>query len=233
MRAIAEENQLSETAFLVGRDSRYQLRWFTPAEEVDLCGHATLASGWVVLNHLEPSSRSVRFDSRSGPLEVRREGEGLLMSLPSRPLEQRPVEGRCLDIFGAMPKAAWKGAYEMLLFENEQQLRRLKPRFRAMKELPQIGWICTAPGDRHDFVQRFFAPRLAVDEDPVTGSAFASSVPYWARALGRKELHAAQISSRSGEVNCRLKGDRVELLGHCAPFMRGIITLPDRGPKHA
>lgn len=226
MLAIAAENQLSETAFLVGKNSHYHLRWFTPAEEVDLCGHATLASAWVVLHVLEPNTVSVRFETKSGALQVRREGELLRMSLPVRPLHPTALDARLEEILGVAPRAAWTGPYAMLLFEDEDEVVRLRPRYRDLREIQVDGWICTAPGDRHDFVQRFFAPRLAVDEDPVTGSAFSSTVPFWSKRLDRAELTAAQISARGGEVRCRMHGDRVELLGSCAPYLRGIITLP-------
>lgn len=225
LQAIAAENNLSETAFLVARGDRYHLRWFTPLIEVDLCGHATLASAYVVFEFLKPGSQKVAFDTRSGELRVWR-ADGLLQmdfpSLPPTPCECPPSLAEGL---GRTPMAVLRSSKYLAVFESEDEVRTLAPKMDRLAELDRIGVIVTAPGDEADFVSRFFAPQVGVPEDPVTGSAHSVLTPYWAERLGKSELEARQISRRGGALQCRLQGDRVLIGGRAALFMKGEICL--------
>ncbi|MBT7665996.1 MAG: PhzF family phenazine biosynthesis protein [Rhodospirillaceae bacterium] len=229
LQAIALENNLSETAFFVSKGSGFRLRWFTPAIEVDLCGHATLATGHVILNHLMLMGREVQFETRSGTLQVRRDGDGLAMDFPGLPPgEEIEPPADLITAMGQAPKACMKiremhGApYLFLVYESEAQIASLAPKFDALG----ANVIATAPGDKVDFVSRFFAPMSGIDEDPVTGSAHCTLAPYWANQLDKDTLVARQISARGGDVGCRLDGDRVILSGHCAFYMEGQIEMP-------
>jgi PhzF family phenazine biosynthesis protein len=228
MQAIAAENNLPETAFFVpGEGGGYQLRWFTPAVEVDLCGHATLASAFVLLTMLRPDAESIAFSSASGPLTVRRgEGERLVLDFPSKPPDPcDPCEG-LIAAMGRRPAEVLGASNYLLVYETQAQVAALKPTMAGLLDIDRDGVIATAPGDTHDFVSRYFFPAGGIDEDPVTGSAHCTLMPYWAKRLGRDALHARQISARGGELWCRLVGDRVEIAGHCVPYMRGEIEIP-------
>ena len=230
MQSIAEENNHSETAFFVPRaePGQWDLRWFTPEMEVDLCGHATLASGWVVLHELRPDLQSASFHTRSGELVVERVGERLALDLPSRPPKPCEALPGLVQALGAAPTETLRGEYELLVYDNEQALRELRPDMAALSTLEDsdaIGISVTAPGDAVDFVSRFFAPRAGIPEDPVTGSAHSSLVPYWSGRLGKKLLEARQISRRGGALSGEDLGDRVRLVGEVAPFLRGTIRL--------
>ena len=233
LQAIAMENNLSETAFFVPEGGGYQLRWFTPAVEVDLCGHATLATGYVVLNNLSPELDQVSFETKSGALHVRRDGDQLSMDFPSLPAEQAVQPPPTLvSALGAMPiefraiRGVHGAPYVLAVLETEAQVAGLDPNFAGLG----TNVIATAPGDDVDFVSRFFAPMSGIDEDPVTGSAHCTLTPYWAERLGKTELVAQQISTRGGDIGCRLMrndaGDRVILTGNCIAFMSGQIDLP-------
>ncbi len=226
LQAIAIENNLSETAFLVpGQDEYdYQLRWFTPACEIDLCGHATLASGYVVLHCLRPELDAVRFMTRSGELVVRREGELLAMDFPARPPQRVEDTGEVGAALGKQPRELWAARDFMALFDSEADVRALEPDFRAVARLGRMV-IVTAPGEQADFVSRFFAPAHGVDEDPVTGSAHCTLVPYWSERLGKKRLRALQVSRRGGELECEDRGSRVTLAGRAVPYLQGTIAL--------
>lgn len=229
LQAIAAENNLAETAFLVARNEGYELRWFTPAVEVDLCGHATLASAHVLFEHLGFSGDSVSFHTRSGELIVRRSGGGLTLDFPSLKLESVPVNDQVSQALGATASEAYfvSGAWKQLLvFENEAQVAALEPDFPALKIATDRCVIATAPGESHDFVSRFFGPQVGIDEDPVTGSAHCALVPYWAQRLGKTGLQARQISSRGGDVDCLLQGDRVFMTGGAVTFLAGEVYLP-------
>ncbi len=229
LQAIAAENNLSETAFYVAQNCHYHLRWFTPALEVDLCGHATLATAHLILNRLSPELPQVTFETLSGTLRVRRVEDRLAMDFPSLATEtpaQPPSE--LIAAMGAAPRECYpirkvhNAPYWLLVFETEAQVAALTPNFAAMG----ANAIATAPGDRSDFVSRFFAPMSGVNEDPVTGSAHCTLAPFWAKRLGKTELVARQISARGGDVGCRLEGDRVVLTGKCAFYMAGEIEIP-------
>jgi PhzF family phenazine biosynthesis protein len=234
MQAIAFENNLSETAFLVPdrRDPEtYAIRWFTPAAEIELAGHPTLAAAYVVFHYLEPGRTSVRFSYAGGTLNVRQEGQHLAMDFPARPA--RPVDQvpGLTAALGATPEALLRARDPMAVFGDEAAVRALSPDFRALAALGFHGYIVTAPGDDCDFVSRFFAPSQGVDEDPVTGSAHCTLVPYWSERLGKAQLHARQVSRRGGELWCEDRGERVTLAGAVAPYMEGHLTLWEEAPR--
>lgn len=227
LQAIAAENNLAETAFLVRQDENYRLRWFTPGVEVPLCGHATLASAAVVLERLEPGRAEVTFFSASGPLVVRRAAAGYAMDFPARPCAPLAAPPQLAEALGAtaLEVVADEFNYTVLL-EDEQAVRGLDPDIAAIARLDRGGVIVTAAGaGRHDFVSRYFAPAKGIPEDPVTGSAHCALVPYWAKRLGRTSFRAYQASKRGGEIKCSLKDDRVELEGECVFFLEGHAQI--------
>jgi PhzF family phenazine biosynthesis protein len=226
LQAIAAEHNLSETAYLRRTASgRYDLRWFTPAVEVDLCGHATLASALVVLDELEPGLAEVAFETRSGRLTVRRAGGRLAMDFPSRKPKPCDPPADLLAGLGSRPQEVLTSRDFLAVYESEDEVRALEPDMARLKRLPSLGVIVTAPGGSVDFVSRFFAPQSGVDEDPVTGSAHSTLIPYWAERLGKQRLHALQVSRRGGELWCADLGDRVEIAGHAVLYSRGTILL--------
>lgn len=225
LQAIAAENNLSETAFLVARGDRYHLRWFTPKVEVDLCGHATLASAYVVFSYLKPSTAVVAFETRSGELTVRREGELLAMDFPARPPERCEPPPGLFKALGKEPRETWKSRDYMVLYESEDDVRGLEPDMSALARVEMFAVIVTAPGREADFVSRFFAPAGGVPEDPVTGSAHCTLVPYWAERLGKTEFHALQVSPRGGELFCELRGERVIIRGRAVRYLEGTIFV--------
>lgn len=226
MQAIAIENNLSETAFFVEEDTGWRIRWFTPATEVKLCGHATLASAFVYFTHIAPDTNQVVFDSHSGPLTVTRDGEWLTLDFPRQAVE--PVETSALleEALGVKPVEVYAADDWMIVLESESQVRELQPNMALLKQLERRGVIVTAKGDECDFVSRFFAPKYAIDEDPVTGSAHTKLTPFWAERLGRQKLHARQLSPRGGDLYCEVKGERVLISGRAVPYMTGTIILP-------
>jgi predicted PhzF superfamily epimerase YddE/YHI9 len=227
MQMIAFENGLAETAFFVrsGTD-RYHLRWFTPAAEIDLCGHATLATGHVLFNELGQTGDLVTFDTHSGPLTVRRREQGLLeLDFPARPAAAMPTPPGILRGLGATPGFVGKARDYLCVFDTEEQVRALRPDMAELAALDALGIIATAPGRECDFVSRFFAPRVGVPEDPVTGSSHCTLVPYWARRLGKNKLHARQVSPRGGELICALVGERVLMAGRAVSYLRGEISI--------
>jgi len=229
MQKIAAENALSETAFLVPRGDEWEIRWFTPVQEVELCGHATLGSGYVVLTYLAPKREVVRFSSKSGVLSVARDGDRLAMALPRwepKPIDAPPALVRALG--GKPPREVLgHGSKYMCVYDSASEVAALAPDFALMRTLDRYGCVVTAPGAERecDFVSRFFAPAAGVDEDPVTGSAHCLLVPYWARALGRSSLYAKQISPRGGELWCTLGGGEVTLAGYVAPYLVGEVDV--------
>ncbi len=225
LQAVAAENNLSETAFLVARDGHFELRWFTPRVEVDLCGHATLAAAFVVFHYLNIHLSRVDFETRSGRLTVLREGPLLVMDLPALPAEPCRAAEELTRALDAAPVEVHKASDYMAVYASEAQVRELSPDFDILGRLDVRGVIATAPGDKSDFVSRYFAPRVGVPEDPVTGSAHCTLVPYWARRLGKRELRALQVSHRGGELFCKDLGERVEIAGEAAMFLEGTITV--------
>lgn len=228
MQAIAAENNLSETAFLVREGKDYRLRWFTPAVEVPLCGHATLASAAVVMERLEPERSEVTFHSASGPLIVRRSQLGYIMNFPARQFTVIPVDNKLTEVLGVNPceVAVDSSNNYIVLLESAELVRKLTPDIAAIARMERTGIIVTAPGEGpYDFVSRYFAPAKGIPEDPVTGGAHCALVPYWAKRLGKTEFHAFQASKRGGEIICRLHDDRVELEGNCVFYLDGIINI--------
>ncbi len=231
MQAIAAENNLSETAFFVLRkEDDYALRWFTPAVEVDLCGHATLASAKIVFEHLQPGLERVRFQTKSGELSVAKKGELLELDFPSLPGVPCPVSQALVDALGAPPREAHRSRSMWLaVYESEAEVRELAPDFARMTSLDLLGVIATAPGlkrDGVDFVSRFFAPKAGVPEDPVTGSAHCVLVPYWSERLKKKKLHALQVSRRGGELWCEDRPGRVGIAGKAVLVLEGELVAP-------
>ena len=227
LQAIAAENNLSETAFLVPDGEDYRLRWFTPTTEVPLCGHATLASAAVIMERVEPGRTQVVFHSASGPLKVNRTGGGYVMNFPARPSEQVTPPAGLVESLGVEPTEVVANDFNYLaLLESPQALRKLAPDMAAIARLDRPGLIVTAAGDGHfDFISRYFAPAKGIPEDPVTGAAHCMLTPYWANRLGKTTFRAFQSSPRGGEVICRLKGDRVELEGCCVFYLEGQVEI--------
>jgi PhzF family phenazine biosynthesis protein len=226
MQAIAAENNLAETAFFVRNGKGYKLRWFTPAVEIDLCGHATLATASVILNDLTPNEPSVSFETKSGTLTVTRAGEVYSMDFPARPPQA------CADVYpgllaalGGKPEAVLAARDYFVVYGSEEELRALKPDMAGLMNLDRFAVIATAPGREFDFVSRFFAPAKGVPEDPVTGSSHCSLIPYWSQRLGKKKLHAFQASPRGGELWCEDRGERVTISGKAVRFFEGNIFL--------
>jgi predicted PhzF superfamily epimerase YddE/YHI9 len=227
LQAIAAENNLAETAFLVPDGHDYRLRWFTPTTEVPLCGHGTLASAAVVMERLEPGRLDVTFHSASGPLAVKRADAGYVMDFPVRRSERVPVPSGLANALGAVPVEVVADAFNYLvLLRSAQIVRELAPDIAALARMDRHGIIVTAPGDgAYDFVSRYFAPAKGIPEDPVTGGAHCALVPYWAKRQGRTEFRAFQASKRGGEIVCRLIGERVELQGTCVFFLEGTVDI--------
>lgn len=225
LQNIAAENNLSETAFIVPRGNEFELRWFTPTIEVDLCGHATLAAAFVLFTEQKFSADEIRFHSRSGVLAVTRAGEILTLDFPSRPSQPCELSESLVRGLGSRPKQVSKSRDYLAVFSSAAEVRALQPDFAALKSLDCIGIIATAPGDDCDFVSRFFAPAAGINEDPVTGSAHCTLIPFWSQRLGKTKLFARQISGRGGELHCELVGDRVRIGGKAVLYLRGEIVL--------
>lgn len=225
MQAIAAENNLAETAFVIPRADVSPLRWFTPLLEVDLCGHATLATAHVLFAECFREAGRLRFATASGELAVERDGDWLLMDFPARPGAPVAVDDVLVAKLGVRPREALAARDLMVVLERESEVRAFRPDFAAIAAIDCFALIVTAPGDAADFVSRFFAPRAGVPEDPVTGSAHCTLIPYWAARLGKTRLAARQLSARGGEIACELRGERVRIGGRVAPYLRGEITL--------
>ena len=226
LQSIAAENNLSETAFLVTRGSDYDLRWFTPKIEVDLCGHATLAAAFVLFTERGVNPNSIRFHSRSGLLTVAREGDDITLDFPSRPAMPCAVPEPLVRGLGAQPSEVLKARDYLAVFASEAEVRALKPDFAVLQTLDCLGIIATAPGEDCDFISRFFAPAAGINEDPVTGSAHCTLIPYWSQRLSKPTLLARQVSARGGELICRADGERVFIGGRATTYLRGEIQIP-------
>jgi PhzF family phenazine biosynthesis protein len=228
MQAVAAENNLAETAFFVREGDVYRLRWFTPTVEVELCGHATLASARVVFDRIEPDTAAVRFATRSGVLTVTRDGDRLVLDFPALPATPQPAPVDLLAGLRSTPSEVWKASNWMAVFDRAEDIRALAPDMAALARLAPAAVIATAPAgadDGCDFVSRFFAPAHGVPEDPATGSAHCTLTPYWARRLGRTRLHARQISHRGGELFCEDRGGRVSIAGRTVLYLEGTIIV--------
>lgn len=227
MQAIAAENNLAETAFVIEREKYFDIRWLTPAIEIDLCGHATLAAAHVVFTYLGRRRDVVYFHSPSGELCVERMNDRLVLDFPSRPAAPCDPPAGLAEALGAEPTEVAKGRDYLAVFDRHEDVAALVPDFEALARLDAQGVVVTAPGKDCDFVSRYFAPRAGIPEDPVTGSTHCVLIPYWSKRLGRKELRARQLSRRGGEVFCEDRGARVGIGGTVVLFMEGAIQLPE------
>lgn len=225
LQQIASENNLSETAFFVKHGAAYQLRWFTPSMEVDLCGHATLASAHVLFNHMDFKGISVTFTSQSGELIVSKEDSVMCLDFPSRPGERCAVPNALIEGLGHVPREVLKARDYMAIYDHEDDVAALQPDFERLRSLDTLGIIVTARGKSVDFVSRFFAPGAGIDEDPVTGSAHCTLIPYWANTLKKQKLTAKQISKRTGELFCDNLDSRVHIAGQAVTYLEGTINL--------
>jgi PhzF family phenazine biosynthesis protein len=227
MQKIAIENNLAETAFFVKNDSGYKLRWFTPEYEIDLCGHATLASAHILFTELGHQGDTIAFETvKAGVLQVKKDGDKYTMDFPSRPAI--PIEmptGLAEALSEKQPLEVLRSRDYLLVYESEDDIRDISPDFFALSKMDTVGVIVTARGKKADFVSRFFAPGAGIPEDPVTGSAHCNLIPYWAEKLGKTKLHAYQLSARQGELWCELRGERVLISGKAVTYLKGEIFV--------
>jgi PhzF family phenazine biosynthesis protein len=225
MQQIAFENNQAETAFVFPQGEKFGLRWFTPTVEIDLCGHATLASAFILFTEFAWLKNRVEFLSKSGPLSVARDGDLLELDFPSRPGAVAEPPKDLLDGLGLAPRQVFKARDWMAIYDSPEDVLAIRPQFKLLAGLPGGKVIVTAPGRDVDFVSRFFAPGVGVDEDPVTGSAHCTLIPYWADRLGKNKLRARQLSARGGELFCELRGDRVGIGGHAVLYSSGQLHV--------
>ena len=226
MQQIALENNLSETAFFVPFENGFHIRWFTPLAEVDLCGHATLASAHVLFHHLNYPEKEIHFHAKSGLLKVKIENDLIVLDFPASPVIPVETPEEVAKAFHIQPVVCFKGRDDfMLVFENEVQVKQLKPDFQQLVLAKTRGIICTSISENYDFVSRFFAPAVGVNEDPVTGSAHTMLIPFWSKELGKNELTAKQVSARGGILYCKNLGERVEIGGKAVTYLVGEINL--------
>lgn len=228
MQQIAAENNLAETAFAVPKDNDYELRWFTPELEVDLCGHATLATAFVLFNHYHPKEHTIRFISpRSGSLVVvKNEDASMTMDFPSDDLQSVSSQPNINEAIGKIPLETFKGKTDyLLIYKSQQEIEAIHPNFHLLNDLDCRGVIVSAPGTQVDFVSRFFAPQCGIPEDPVTGSAHTSLTPYWSKHLGKNKLTAKQLSPRGGNLHCEYLGERVKISGKAVCYLVGEIEV--------
>jgi len=225
MQSIAEENNLSETAFFVPKGKGFHLRWFTPKTEVDLCGHATLAAAYVLFNILGYNKERIEFETKSGVLTVLKKDDWLVMDLPAQTPVPCNVPYEIVKAFDRAPIECLRSEDYIVVFETESDILSIKPDLAYLKKLDLRGVIITAKSIQYDFVSRFFAPKYGIDEDPVTGSAHTQLIPYWAKKLEKIEMRAKQVSSRGGELVCELRNDRVLISGKAVKFLEGKIEL--------
>ena len=226
MQNIAFENNLAETAFFIINGADFELRWFTPVSEVDLCGHATLASAHVLFNHMDYNRDKIIFHSRSGELTVRKDNGKLVLNFPADIVKKIESPDDLIKAIGKNPLEAFKGKTDyMLVYSSQKEIEDISPDFEMIKKFKARGVIVTAKGNDVDFVSRFFAPEVGINEDPVTGSAHTTLTPYWAKVLGKKELTAMQLSKRKGNLNCKLINGRVEIAGYAVTYLEGSIKI--------
>jgi PhzF family phenazine biosynthesis protein len=226
MQAIAAENNLAETAFVIRRTNHFDLGWMTPTVEVELCGHATLAAAHVIFQHRGYAESATRFQAQSGELKVTRSGDRLVLDFPSRPARETSVPNELIRSLGSYPQTLLEGRDYLAVFETEEEVAALRPDFELVAQVDKQGVVVTAPGRDCDFVSCYFAPQAGIPEDPVTGSTHCTLIPYWSRRLGKRHLFARQISRRGGELFCEDRGDRVGIGGSAVPYSEGKILLP-------
>lgn len=225
MQAIAAENNLAETAFFIPTKAGFHIRWFTPVKEIALCGHATLASAFVLFNYLSYTKKAVEFDSLSGVLRVTQEGDTLQLDFPNQAPTPCALPDQLIASLGVTPEACFESEDLMVLLENDTQLKAINPDFQLLIQLPLRGVIVTAPSADYDFVARFFAPKYGIPEDPVTGSAYTQLAPFWAERLSKTRLKAKQLSARGGELTCTVEDDRVLIAGRAVLYCKGEIFI--------
>ncbi len=225
MKNIAIENNLSETAFFVKNGNIYEIRWFTPEYEIDLCGHATLASAFVIFNFLGEEKNEIEFSSQSGILKVKKEADTLWLDFPARAPEKCSIDEILLSGIGKRPLEILKARDYFLLYEDESDIKNIAPDFEKLAKVDAVGVIVTAKSEKYDFVCRYFAPGAGVPEDPVTGSAYCTLIPYWSKFLGKDKMKAYQLSARGGEVMCENRGERVLIGGRAKLYMKGKIFV--------
>lgn len=225
MQKIAKENNLSETAFFTKNGAKYDLRWFTPVREVSLCGHATLASAFIIFNFIEKDITEIEFNTKSGILTVSKAGDMISMIFPSRELVECEVPECLVKGLGKMPVKVLKTRSYLAVFEKEEDIRNLNLNMEELKKLDLSGVIVTAKGNEADFVSRYFAPGIGLNEDPVTGSAHCTLVPYWKKILNKTQFTAYQLSERSGILYCTDMGDNVKISGEAVLFSEGFINI--------
>jgi PhzF family phenazine biosynthesis protein len=225
MQSIAAENNLSETAFIIEREKHFDLRWMTPMVEVDLCGHATLASAHVILRHLGRTGEVLHFESRGGDLRVDQVKDRLVLNFPVEALMECEPPRALKEGLRAEPKQVLKGRDYFAVFDREEAVTAIQPDFEVLARLGAQGVIVTAPGKDCDFVSRYFAPAAGIPEDPVTGSTHCALIPFWSKRLGRSELHARQLSKRGGELFCENRGERVGIGGNAVTYVEGKLQV--------
>jgi PhzF family phenazine biosynthesis protein len=225
MQSIAQENNLSETAFFVPKGNGFHIRWFTPAREVELCGHATLASAYLLFTILGYKRDKIEFDSRSGTLVVTKDNEWIVMDFPAQPPVLCDIPKEIVDAFDTAPIECLKSEDYIVVFERESDIESANPDLEQLKNLDLRGVIITARSTRYDFIARFFAPKYGVPEDPVTGSAYTQLAPYWAAKTGAKRFDVKQVSSRGGELTCEMAEDRVLISGKAIKYLEGKINI--------
>lgn len=226
MQSIAAENNLSETAFFVAGSTGYSIRWFTPAGEVNLCGHATLASAYVLFNILGYAGERIEFESKSGALSVSRDNDWLVLDFPAQPPSPCDTPPEIIEAFGTTPSECLKHEDYLVIFDTAEEVQTAAPEMEILKKLDGRGVIISAPSsDEHDFIVRFFAPKYGILEDPVTGSAYTQLVPYWAKRMHKDKFHARQVSKRGGELLCELRGDRVLISGKAVKYLEGTVEI--------
>lgn len=225
LQLVSSENNLSETAFFVSENDGYRIRWFTPVCEVALCGHATLASAYIIFNEIDRAASNIKFFSNSGELKVTRDSDLISLDFPSFPPKISQKSEKVVSAFNIKPTEVLEADDYLLIYDNQQQIKNILPDLNLLKELDLRGVIVSSKGNDCDFVSRFFAPKYGIDEDQVTGSAHCTLIPYWAEKLGKKKLHAKQLSKRGGELFCEMKNDRVIISGHAVQYLSGEIEI--------
>lgn len=228
MQKIAAENNLAETAFFVQFDDRIEIKWFTPLVEVDLCGHATLASAHILFHHLSYQQAEIKFSSKSGILEAKKTDGGICLDFPADFCDPVAPPTGLYEAMGKEPLLCYQGKTDyMLIYPEEEDIRNINPDFTRLAVVDARGVIVSAKGKEVDFVSRFFAPQVGVNEDPVTGSAHTTLTPYWSRQLAQQEMNAKQLSKRGGDLRVKMKGNRVEIIGTALTYLEGEISIPD------
>jgi PhzF family phenazine biosynthesis protein len=226
MQAIAEENNLSETVFFVKIKDQFEIRWFTPTCEIDLCGHATLAAAHIIFSELDYDKKIIEFNSKSGILKVEKKEDWYTLNFPSEEIVETKTPQLLKDAFKVPIIKTFKGKWKLLVeLKNESAIKNLTPNFSKLTHLEQAGIIVTSQGDTVDFVSRFFAPKIGVNEDPVTGSAHTLLIPFWAKRLNTNNLKAIQLSNRTGYLKCEYLNERVEMSGQAITFLKGKLTI--------